>query len=97
SLAIGHGLNAVDVRWFGCGNTRGDLVVSVPRQRITAVGDLVVWPVPFGFNAYPAQWVAVLDSIRARRPSVVVPGHGVVLRDTAYVHEMREMIAQIVD
>ena len=97
SLAIGRGRNAVDVRWFGCANTRGDLVVSVPGQRIVATGDLVVWPVPFGFGSYPAQWIGALDSVLARGPRVMLPGHGPVLRDTAYVHQVREMLGQIVD
>lgn len=96
ALRLGRGETAVDIRWFGCGNTRGDLVVSVPRQGIVATGDLVVWPVPFGFGAYPAAWVQALDSVLARHPRVMVPGHGPVLRDTTYVRSLRDMLAQIV-
>jgi len=55
----------IELRWFGRGNTRGDLVVYLPDQGIAATGDLLVAPIPLGFNSYPSEWIAVLDSIAA--------------------------------
>jgi glyoxylase-like metal-dependent hydrolase (beta-lactamase superfamily II) len=91
------GTPRIDVIWFGRGNTRGDLVVHIPEQRIIATGDLVVAPVPFGFGSNPAEWVAVLDSVEALRPAVVVPGHGPVMRDLAYLRRVRRMLARVRD
>ena len=91
-LTLRRGKTIIDVRWFGCGNTRGDLVVHLPVQRILATGDLVVAPVPFAFNAYPATWPGVLDSLIALEPSIIVPGHGPVMRDVRYVRVVRDML-----
>ena len=57
-----------------------------------ATGDLVVAPVPFGFNAYPAQWQATLRAMQAQRPSVWLPGHGAPMRDDAYVGRVVDLI-----
>src|SRR5918995_3713170 len=80
-LTLGHGAERIDLRWFGNGNTRGDLVVHLPSRGILATGDLVVAPIPFAFNSYPASWTKVMDSLLALEPRVIVPGHGPVMRD----------------
>lgn len=97
SLTLGSGAQRVEVRWFGAANTRGDLVVHVPAQGVVATGDLVVAPVPFAFGSHPAAWVDVMDSVAALRPRVVVPGHGPVMRDLAYVGRVRAMLAEVRD
>jgi glyoxylase-like metal-dependent hydrolase (beta-lactamase superfamily II) len=91
-LDLGSGPNAVRVRWFGCGNTRGDLVAWLPERGIVATGDLVVAPVPFGFGSFPEQWPAALDSIIGLAPRIVVPGHGPVMRDLGYLRTVRDML-----
>jgi glyoxylase-like metal-dependent hydrolase (beta-lactamase superfamily II) len=94
---LGAGDDRVDIRWFGRANTRGDLVVALPGRGIVATGDLVVAPVQYAFNSYPAEWIAVLDSVLAMRPRIVVPGHGPVMRDVSYVESIRRMLARIRD
>jgi glyoxylase-like metal-dependent hydrolase (beta-lactamase superfamily II) len=91
-LVLGAGRNAVHVRWFGCGNTRGDLVAHLPAHGIVATGDLVAAPVPFGFLSYPTAWPAALDSLIGLAPRIVVPGHGPVMRDLDYVRTVRDML-----
>lgn len=86
----------VEVRWLGPGNTRGDLVVHLPEAGVVATGDLVVAPVPFAFNAYPREWGGALDSVLALGARVVVPGHGPVMRDDAYVRTVRRMLGDVV-
>src|SRR5687768_7965032 len=93
SLTLGS--TTVNVHWLGRANTRGDLVVHLPRQRIVATGDLVVHPVPFAFGSFPAEWVAALDSIVALNPAQIVPGHGPVLRDLAYVRQVRSALNDV--
>ncbi|MBX3174479.1 MAG: MBL fold metallo-hydrolase [Gemmatimonadaceae bacterium] len=83
---------SIELRWFGRGNTSGDLVVWLPRERILATGDLVVWPVPFAFNSHPTEWTAVLDSIGALEPAIVVPGHGPLMSDLKYVRMVQSML-----
>src|SRR5205085_4856633 len=57
----------------------------------------VVWPVPFGFASYPRSWVGALDSVIARAPGIVMPGHGPVERDPAFLHHERDMLSRIVE
>jgi len=94
-LTLGQGRERIDLLWFGKGNTRGDLVVHLPSRGIVATGDLVVAPVPFAFNSYPASWIDVLDSLLALKPRVVVPGHGPVMHDLGYVRSVREWLSRI--
>lgn len=92
-LTLRRGPTTVDIRWLGCANTRGDLVVHLPEHGIVATGDLVVWPVPFAFGSYPSSWVAALDSVAALQPRIVLPGHGPVMRDLNYLRRVRGWLA----
>jgi cytosine/adenosine deaminase-related metal-dependent hydrolase len=92
---VNLGKRAVDIHWFGRANTRGDLIVSLPAERIIATGDVVVAPVPFAFGSYPREWIAVLDTLIARQPRAIVPGHGPVMRDLGYVQRMRSMLIDV--
>ncbi|MBV9880337.1 MAG: MBL fold metallo-hydrolase [Gemmatirosa sp.] len=96
-LTLERGAQTVEVRWFGRANTRGDAVVWLPRQRVVATGDLVVSPAPFAFNAYVGEWIGALDSVRALGAAVILPGHGPVMRDDAYVRRVRDMLAAVRD
>jgi cyclase len=95
ALSVDLGGRRVDIRYFGEANTRGDAVVIVPDRRIIATGDIVVAPVPFAFNAYISGWIGALDSITARQPVAILPGHGPVMRDDSYLRHMRRMLARI--
>lgn len=91
-LTLTTGGRTIELRWFGRGNTRGDLVTWLPQEGIVATGDLVVAPIPFTFNSYPSEWIAVLDSIAALHPAVIVPGHGPLMRDMSYLATVRRML-----
>ncbi len=95
ALSLDLGGRRVDVRYFGEANTRGDAVVIVPDVRVIATGDILVSPVPFAFNAYISGWIAALDSISARKPAALLPGHGPVMRDESYLRQVRRMLARI--
>ena len=97
ALRLEVGTQVVDIRWFGRANTRGDLVVLLPRHGIVATGDLVVWPIPFGFLSYPREWTEVLDSVSALAPRQVVPGHGPVMGDLGYLRRVRSLLAEAAD
>jgi cyclase len=82
----------IELRWFGRGNTRGDAVTWLPKERVVSTGDLLVAPVPFGFGSYPSEWIAVLDSIKALAPAAIVPGHGPLMRDLTYLNTVQRML-----
>jgi cyclase len=92
-LVLKDGGRVVELHWFGRGNTRGDLVTFLPDDGILASGDLLVSPMPFAFNSYPREWLAVLDSIAALQPRILVPGHGEIMHDLTYLHLVQHMLA----
>ena len=92
-LTLVRGKRTIELLWFGRGNTRGDLVTYLPADGVVSTGDLLVAPIPFAFGSYPTEWIAVLDSIEALSPKVIVPGHGPIMRDLAYLHGVRRMLS----
>jgi cyclase len=94
-LALVRGDRTIDIRHFGWGNTPGDLVVYLPRERVVITGDLVVWPTPFVFDSHIRSWRASLDSVRALGATTLVPGHGPVMRDQAYPDLVGEALRSV--
>jgi glyoxylase-like metal-dependent hydrolase (beta-lactamase superfamily II) len=91
-LTLTDGGRTIELHWFGRGNTRGDAVTYLPKERIVATGDLLVAPIPFAFGSYPTEWIAVLDSVKALAPKVIVPGHGRVMHDVTYLDTVQRML-----
>lgn len=80
------------VMFLGRANTAGDAVVVVPDARVAAVGDLLVHPFPFAFQSYIGEWAAVLRRIESLDLAAIVPGHGPVMRDKAYLADVAELL-----
>lgn len=78
----------VELRYIGRTNTDGDLIAWLPRQRVVATGDMVVAPTPYGFNSYPGEWIAALERLKGLNYAALIPGHGAVQRDTAYLDRL---------
>jgi glyoxylase-like metal-dependent hydrolase (beta-lactamase superfamily II) len=78
----------VEVLFLGRGNTDGDAVVWAPRQRVVASGDLVVAPIPYAAQTYPSEWIATLRKLEALDFAYLIPGHGPVMTDRAYVEKV---------
>jgi cyclase len=96
-LSIDLGGREVQVMHLGRGNTAGDVVVYLPREKILATGDLVVSPVPYAFDGYPAEWIETLDKLDSIDAAVIVPGHGGVMRDKTYLRQVREVMKYVVE
>lgn len=96
-LLLQRGERRIEIRRLGRGHTEADLVVWLPQERILAAGDLVVWPVPLvgGDQSHVTDWPAALDALITLKPAAIVPGHGPVQRDTAYVVQLRDLFADI--
>jgi glyoxylase-like metal-dependent hydrolase (beta-lactamase superfamily II) len=86
------GRREIRVLSFGPGNTEGDAVIYLPQERIAAVGDLLVYPVPFIYGGFPASWVKALQSVKELSPAIIVPGHGPVMRDFAYLDQVSGLL-----
>ena len=94
SLVLKRGEREIHVRYLGRGNTEGDLVVWLPKERIVMSGDLVVNPQPYGFGSFPTEWIQTLDALAALDYRYLVPGHGEVQADAAYIRSVQALIEQ---
>lgn len=96
ALVLRRGERTIEVRWLGLGNTAGDLVVFLPRERVVATGDLVVHPVPFFIGSFYEEWIETLAVVDALEADVLVPGHGPVMRDREYLHTVQSLLRDLV-
>ena len=96
-LTLHRGSRTIDIRHIGNGHTGGDIVVHLPGDGILITGDLVVWPVPLvgGDQSHVGDWSATLEKLRALKPSIIVPGHGPVMRDDSYLKLMADLFASV--
>jgi glyoxylase-like metal-dependent hydrolase (beta-lactamase superfamily II) len=63
-----------------------------PDAKVVAAGDHVVNPTPYSFGSYHGEWIETLKKLKALGAAAMVPGHGPVMRDTAYVDTLIELL-----
>jgi glyoxylase-like metal-dependent hydrolase (beta-lactamase superfamily II) len=85
----------VEVMFLGKANTDGDAVVWVPSEKVAMSGDIVVNPLPYAAASFPISWLTVLDKIEALGYARLVPGHGEVQSDTAYIEKVKAAIKEV--
>lgn len=95
-LTLQRGQRRIEILHLGAGHTPSDLVVFLPKERIAAVGDLVVYPVPLvgGPQSSIKSWPETLNRIMALKATKLVPGHGPVMSNTQYLDKMRNLFAE---
>ena len=91
-ITLDLGGREVELMFLGRGNTGGDVVAYLPKERILVAGDLIDHPVPYAFGGYPSEWLKTLRRIEALDIDTIVPGHGEVLRGKAYVQRLMTML-----
>lgn len=96
-LTLRRGRRAIQILHLGRGNTAGDLVVYLPKERVVVTGDLVVYPTPYVFDSYPAEWAVCLDKLKRLKARILIPGHGPVLRDYRYPDLVAEALRSVVE
>lgn len=79
-LNIDLGTREVQIKFLGRGNTKGDAVVYLPKERILIAGDLLAHPVPYLGGGFPFELVKTLRRMSQLDAQTIVPGHGEVLR-----------------
>jgi glyoxylase-like metal-dependent hydrolase (beta-lactamase superfamily II) len=75
-LVIADPDRPVEAMFLGRANTDGDAIVWLPKQKIVVAGEIVIAPFPYGFESYPADWIATLAKLRAMPWRILIPGHG---------------------
>lgn len=96
-ISVDLGDRQVEIAHVGRGNTAGDLVVYLPKERVLVTGDLLVAPVPFTFDGYPGEWVETLRTLRTWAADTIVPGHGDVMRDHTYLDRVVTLFQTVID
>ena len=85
NLTFDHELNVdlgnreVQIKHLGRGNTAGDTIVYLPKEKIIIAGDLLDHPVPYLGGGYPFDLVVTLQRMGQIEAQTIVPGHGDVL------------------
>ena len=98
-ITLKLGARRIEISQIGRGHTAGDIIVSLPDDRIVVAGDLVVFPIPLvgGDQSHVTEWAATLEKLIAMNPAVIVPGHGPVMRDTSYAKQMADLFTAVTD
>lgn len=99
-LHLDLGNREVQIKWLGRGNTAGDAVIFLPKEKIIMTGDLVVHPVPYMFGGFPAAFGATLTRLDQLKFDTMIPGHGEVMRGEnarAYVHLLIDFIEAVTE
>ena len=94
-LDLGH--REVQVMYLGRGNTPGDAIVYLPKEKILVAGDLLVEPIPYTYDGYPAEWVHTLHRMGELDATSIVPGHGPIMHDKAYLYLVADLLQSAVD
>ncbi len=96
-FSVDLGNREVQVKFLGRGNTPGDAVAYLPREKIAIAGDLVDYPLPNVYDGYPSEWIQTLQNLAQLDANAIVPGHGPVLHDKTYVYLLRDLMQSAVD
>jgi glyoxylase-like metal-dependent hydrolase (beta-lactamase superfamily II) len=95
-MTLDLGNRIVEIRHSGIGDTRGDAWAYLPKEQILVTGDVLVAPVPYFFAGYPEGLARTLRRLLELDVKAIVPGHGDVMHDQAYLRAEAEMIETIV-
>lgn len=87
-------LGGTEIQLFHPGNahTAGDIVMWLPQEKIVATGDIVNGPIPLMPTPYIHEYVSALGKLKSLGFATLVPGHGAVEHDSAYVDLLIETI-----
>jgi cyclase len=96
-FSIDLGNREVQLKFLGRGNTPGDAIAYLPKEKILVAGDLVDLPLPNVYDGYPSEWIQTLDSLAQMDAKTIVPGHGPVLHDKTYIYLLRDLMQSAVD
>jgi glyoxylase-like metal-dependent hydrolase (beta-lactamase superfamily II) len=83
-FTVNLGNREVQVKHLGRGNTAGDAVVYLPKEKLLLAGDLLDYPVPYLGGGFPSELVQTLKRMGQLDAETVIPGHGDLLRNKFY-------------
>jgi glyoxylase-like metal-dependent hydrolase (beta-lactamase superfamily II) len=96
-FSVDIGNREVQIKFLGRGNTAGDTVVYLPKEKIVMTGDLVAYPIPATNDGYPSEWIQTLQNLDQLDADTIVPGHGPIMHDKAYLFLLSDLLKSAVD
>ena len=94
-IILSLGGRDAQVKFLGRGNTGGDAVVFLPESRTLITGDLLVHPFPYGIGSFIGEWIDTMKKLGAIDAATIIPGHGAVQRDHAYLQQVTELLESL--
>jgi glyoxylase-like metal-dependent hydrolase (beta-lactamase superfamily II) len=95
-LSIPDDETPVEVLYLEQADTNGGVVVWAPTEKVLYTGDILVEPLPAA-APNPASWIQVLDRVAAYDFAYLIPGHGEVQKDRAYLNKTKATLAKVID
>jgi glyoxylase-like metal-dependent hydrolase (beta-lactamase superfamily II) len=95
-LVLRRGSREFHLHYLGTGNTAGDTVIYLPKERLLIPGDLVVYPSPYESDMFSREWLEVMRKLHAFEFDRVLPGHGPVLEGKAYIGFIIALFEEII-
>lgn len=92
SLVLTLGGRTINVMHVDRAITPGDAFLWLPAERIAITADLLLNPLTYGLFCYPSGWIRTLERLDAMDPVVIVPGHGMPMRDKVRLHATTELL-----
>jgi cyclase len=83
-FVVNLGNREVQIKHLGRGNTAGDAIVYLPKEKILIAGDLLDYPVPYLGGGFPSELIQTLKRMSQLDVETLVPGHGDLLRKGFY-------------
>jgi cyclase len=82
-MSMFRGAREIRLLFLGRGHTAGDTVVFLPKERIVAMGDLVVGSLPFMYmgDGFVNEWPDTMDKVLQLDFDTIIPGHGDPFKD----------------
>jgi cyclase len=96
-IDIDLGNREVQLLHLGRGNTPGDAIAYLPKEKVLVAGDLLVYPIPYTGDGYPSEWGETLRKMGQLDVTTIVPGHGPILRDKTYLYLVADLMQSSVD
>ena len=94
-LNLDLGSRPVEIKFLGRGNTAGDAVVYLPKDKILITGDLLDHPIPYLGGGFPFDQIVTLRRMAQLDAQIIVPGHGDVLRDRVFLNDLVEFLETV--
>ena len=90
------GEREIQILNLGSGNTPGDVMVYLPKEKILATGDMLVHPVPFAYGSAMAEWLETMKKVRQLDANIIIPGHGPLMRDKEYLDAVISLFESLI-